>query len=117
MNILTDGSSCLPSWELGGLCRYDSTYDSYDYGLEPVCKLHLHWYQIVKETPCGYWIELYPGSKQKFVLKGNGKRFAYTSEQWALESFKIRKIRHIQHLKYSLEHAEAALELVKEKKI
>lgn len=46
----------------------------------------------------------------RFVLDGNGKRYAHETEAWARDSYRIRKQRQIHHARASIERAEAALQ-------
>ena len=57
---------------------------------DPCVKLNT--YPVLRHTKCGVWIMI-PYSKEKFVLKGSGRRFAYSEEKDALHSYKIRKNR------------------------
>lgn len=64
---------------------------------------------VVKETPCGVWVEQYGGGT-RFVLKAARKRFACPTQEEALTSFKARKRRQIGILRAQLERAEEALD-------
>lgn len=72
------------------LVRLESSYvTGYPYKaiIEPVV------FKIIKETPKGFWIELNGLTEEKkFVLKGEGKRFAHEKIEWALYSFYRRKL-------------------------
>jgi len=68
-------------------------------------------FKMVKETPCGWWIE--PKSdfwnmrgKKRWVSKTARKRFAYPTKEEALVNFKARKRRQIGILKAQLFGAE-----------
>lgn len=50
--------------------------------------------------------------KDRFVLDGPGRRYAYDTMEAAIESFEIRKRRQVQHLERQLERARAALSMV-----
>lgn len=56
-------------------CNYYEEYTDADH-------LLLEKYKVIRETPKGYWIN--NGIKEKFVLKGEGKRFAYVNIELAL---------------------------------
>ncbi len=67
---------------------------------------------VIKETPCGAWIDYY-GSR-KFVRLDAKKQFAHKTEKEAFESFQARKRRQVSILKTKLAIAEAALRLTPE---
>lgn len=79
-------------------------------------RLYLNEYPIIKETPCGCWIEWVYGEKKFVNLKAN-KKFAHLTPEDAMESFKARKQRQIAILNGQLLRAEAALYLSAEKAI
>ena len=88
------------------LHRYSECYWWTDIGLR--LTVEPSEYKVVRETPKGYWItEGY--SRTRFVLKGNGKRFAHENKEWAWHSFKLRKMRQRQHLLRQLDVCEAAI--------
>ena len=71
---------------------------------------------LVKETPCGYWIDdpkwYYSIIREmKWVSKTARKRFAYPSEEQAIESFVARKRQQIRYTKARLRRAEQAYQL------
>ena len=68
-------------------------------------------YRMDKKTPKGAWIiqHEYGNAKRRFVLDGEGKRWAYPTEPQALASFIRRKEVHINRLKDHLVFATAAL--------
>ena len=70
-------------------------------------------YEVIKETPCGYWIQLYSFSfDQKKWVSGNAKkRFAYPTKIEAMTSFKARKNSQIKILESQLKKAKQALDL------
>lgn len=45
----------------------------------------------------------------RFVLDGNGKRFAHETEQWARDSYRIRKSWQIRHANRSIARAQNGL--------
>ena len=72
---------------------------------------------LFKKTPKGAWIT-WPWDREgickKFVLDGDGRRYAYTDTDKALHSFKIRKQRQIQRCRATIECAETALEIIEQ---
>lgn len=77
------------------------------------CYLAFYDYAIVKETPCGVWIDLF--GKKKFVLSGTRKRYAYPTKKEALESFIKRKSRQVRILAAQHDNAQALYEAGKAK--
>jgi hypothetical protein len=85
--------------------------------------------RVIRATPKGFWIcddwahQYFAGSDEtaemrkqygaKFVLSGEGRRYAYATEELARDSYRIRKVRQIQHARNAIEQAEAALEWLK----
>lgn len=67
-------------------------------------------FRVVKETPCGVQIEIWPG-KNRFVNKYSRKKYACPSKEEALESYRARKRRQVSILKAQLKRAELALSL------
>jgi len=71
----------------------------------------------MRETRCGHWVMPKDGSisdRMRFVLNGDGRRYAYPSLEAAVASFKIRKRRQIEHLERQLTSARTALDLVED---
>lgn len=73
-------------------------------------------FKVLRRTPKGTWIERNPlgqwqGAKPKprFILDGEGKRFAFPSITQAKASFIRRKESHIWRLEQALIFAKAAL--------
>ena len=102
--------------EIKILYRYDREYicddpeDTVEYAIA------LKEYKVWKPTPCGHWITLNTFSqKTKFVLAGQGRRFAHTTKEFAWDSFKIRTKKRLMHSKASVKRAEKFLELIKER--
>lgn len=79
-------------------------------------------YDIVKETPCGYWINDWRFKNAHeinsilthWVSKTNYKRYAYPTQQEALESYIKRKEKHIEYLNKSLIRAKDTIKKAKE---
>lgn len=79
-------------------------------------------FEALKETPKGYWVEreycphwmtLEAKLKSKhvrFVLKQSLRRYCYPEFSEALESFRKRKLKQIQHTRAALEKAELIIE-------
>ena len=97
--------------------RYEDTYltDEFDFSSKYGDPRELT-FSLVSEIPKGYWIgNLKVGpflhysylSKPKWVSATSRKRFAYPTKKLALESYLMRKNRHISILKSQLERAEA----------
>lgn len=72
-------------------------------------ELELKEYLIVKETPKGNWIREH--GKPKFVLKGDGKRFAHETKEMALKSFICRKKNQIRINNEMIERAKHSLSI------
>lgn len=85
-------------------CNYYEEYTDADH-------LQLEKYKVIRETPKGYWIN--NGIKEKFVLKGEGKRFAYVNIELALKSYIKRKSRQISINKHSIRRAKHSLTIAK----
>ena len=82
-------------------------------------------YRVLKVTPSGWWIcrddgELPDnivahrlankrGYDVRFVLSGDGKRFAYPDKQKALYSYRARKCAQVRHADIALKRATLAL--------
>ncbi len=75
-------------------------------------KLVLSEYNVVAETPKGYWLSFLFGSKDKWTSKTARKRFAYPTKEEALSSYIARKKAYIRHSERNLREAKADLALV-----
>ena len=93
-------------------------YDAYT-SVGDSIRLHLQEYEVVKETPCGYWIQeahseeyanLFGQPMKYWVSKTSKKRRAYPNKDAALESFIHRKRCQIGILKEQLRIAKESLE-------
>jgi len=95
-------------------------------GIEP--KVEYDTYEVVKETPCGYWIvheydiPLYDYDiKRRYFLKDHTrwvhkhsrKRYAYPTKKEALNSLIIRRTRQVDILKARLDQANMELAVAK----
>lgn len=75
-------------------------------------ELLLKEYLIIKETPRGNWIREHGNyGKPKFVLKGDGKRFAHQTKELALKSFICRKNRQYEINKGLMKSAKHYLKI------
>ena len=96
------------------LYRYEDVLLNWDYNTNQAkVKIYLEDYKMLRETPCGYWIDTsgYGKSYETWVSKTSKKRFAYPTKHEALLNLKYRKQRQIKLLKVNLSRAEAALDL------
>ena len=82
------------------------------YGVSPA-KLCLQNYEVVAETPKGYWVGFF-GAKDKWVSKSSRKRFAHPTESEALEAYRIRKKAYVRHATSTLQRAKEDLALAVE---
>lgn len=73
--------------------------------------IYLIRFNVVKRTPKGAWIIQVESwkPKRRFVLDGDGKRYAYPTQEAALNSFRRRKESQISRLNIQLTCAKAAL--------
>lgn len=76
-------------------------------------KVECYSYDLIKETPKGYWIGKF-GLFKKWVSKTSKKRFAYPSESEARHAFICRKTRQIEILESKLKRAQTALRIANE---
>lgn len=75
-------------------------------------------YDVVKKTPCGYWIETpYERRKRRWVANSGKKRYAYPTKKMAMHNFIARKKRQIKLLELDLDIARQALILASSFKI
>jgi hypothetical protein len=81
-------------------CNWYEEYTSADH-------LILDDYIVKRETNKGFWIVV--NGKEKFVLSGEGKRFAYTNIELALKSYIKRKGMQIRINKNSIKKAKHML--------
>lgn len=77
--------------------------------------LYLEHYAVDRHTPAGVWLR--DGTaKGKFVLKGSGRRFAYSNKAEALDSYRKRKRWQIKHGQRTLNNGNRGLELAEQAK-
>jgi hypothetical protein len=79
-------------------------------------KVELSTYDVVRETPCGYWIRsgnsgAFIHGPERWVSKATRKRFALPSQKEAMESFLRRKSKQISIISHQLDRAKRAHEL------
>lgn len=76
-------------------------------------------HEILKETDSGYWIKRFWSWSApikinnkicRFVLKGDGKRYAYPTMHAALNSLHLRTLRRLEILKYQIECSKEIVE-------
>lgn len=77
-------------------------------------RLSVRTYEVVKETPCGYWVFM-PFDGRRWVSKTSRKRLAHPTEAEALDAFIRRKKSHIEHCHRRLDRAEHELHLAERK--
>jgi len=91
-----------------------------DIQYEDGVRVHEVIYNLIKETLCGWWIQVnhdYPFSssswqeKPRWVSKASRKRLAYPTRQEAIKGFLARKARQISIYKYRMEQAEEAWQI------
>lgn len=66
-------------------------------------------FMVVKETPCGYWIELHEGDGSRWVSATGKKRYAYPTVEEALAGWRARKHRQIAILRAKIAEINRAL--------
>lgn len=100
--------------------QLDSNTGEYASSPFPNPQLELNEYNLLKETPCGYWIgygSLSSGKYnwKKWVSKTTRKRFAYPTKKEALINYIKRTERRIGILDSHLTACKIGLELAKAK--
>lgn len=81
--------------------------------------IYLKEHKVIKETPCGYWIEEddnWTLNDKKWVSKTSKKRFAYPSLEEAANNFILRKKRQIAILQAQVNISKNALFFFEENK-
>lgn len=80
--------------------------------------INLHTFDLLKETPCGYWISKYDTGgfywgvqkeNKRWVSKTSRKRFAYPTKEEAKVNYMARKNRQVIIYTARLERARLAL--------
>lgn len=90
----------------------------YSHSKFPNPKLELRTFDLIKETPKGYWIG-YKGffnSKFKWVSKTSKKRYAYPSKVEALDGYISRTKRRIEIIDYQLTSCKIGVDLAEMEK-
>jgi hypothetical protein len=75
-------------------------------------KLWLQEFDIIKETPCGYWVEMWC-EKNKWISKITTKRYAYSTKEEALIGFIKRKEKYIWHLERKMKQTKITLAIAR----
>ena len=70
------------------------------------------WLPILRETPCGYWVEDYERGGETISYKRTKKRYAYPTPKEALVSLYIRNRHYLRICKDSLNRAEATNDII-----
>lgn len=92
--------------------RYSSGVDEWDNSLGSHVEVHLHTFDVIRETKTGVWLLSF-GVKRFAKLEAR-KRFACPTIEEALESFLARKARQSSIYKARLEDIEEAIYKAKE---
>ena len=66
-------------------------------------------FDVVKETPKGYWIAQHRHAKPRWVSKNTRKRYAYPTKEEALVNYQRRTKRHIMYSKNAVRRSEQGL--------
>lgn len=96
-------------------------YEAEDHEMD--VELRLYEYEVIKETPCGYWVPRWSGYGHgiqdlplnccRWVSKTAMKRFCYPTKAEAYVSFRKRKARYLQHCERRLKLAQLSVQLSK----
>ncbi|NTU49360.1 MAG: hypothetical protein HGA87_00435 [Desulfobulbaceae bacterium] len=99
-----------------------STFYRYEEDAEDVdhVRLLLSRFSLVKETPCGYWVDPMVGSyarkKVRWVSKTARKRYAYPTKAEALDALIARKRRQKAIIYWQNEIADATIAMAEQEK-
>ena len=86
-------------------------YDGYPHDVTSF-KYLLSSHDLIKETPCGYWVEfLWCKAGRKWVSKTSVKKFAYLTKEEAFKSYIARKEKQLFHIKRMMGIVERSLEI------
>ena len=102
--------------ELGGSYYDQDATETFFPLAKPIATVRLRRYRVVKETPCGAWIDESDWvitRKNRFVNLKSQKKFATVTKEEALKQFIYRKSKQVSILSGQLELVKAALELAK----
>jgi hypothetical protein len=72
-----------------------------DEGDDPRCVIYLKVLDVVKETPCGFWVH-----DGRWISKTARKRYAYPTIDEARHAFRCRTRSHVEHCQRRLEDAQ-----------
>ena len=80
--------------------------------------VELYEYDLIKETPKGYWIgdKRFPELIRKWVSKTSKKRYAYPTTKEALINFIMRNEKRVKILEYQTLSCKMAFGIAKKKK-
>ena len=70
---------------------------------------YLMTFDVINETPCGYWIWDGYNNRRRWVKKDGGRLYARPTMERAMKDLWRRKLVQVKILKQKLEQAEAAL--------
>jgi hypothetical protein len=76
----------------------------------PNPSLELRTFDLIEETPKGYWIG-FINCKFKWVSKTSKKRYAYPSKEEALNAYILRTKKRIEILNYQISSCNIGLDL------
>ena len=85
----------------------------------PNANIYLHEYDLIKETPKGYWIGWRIPSNEKFkwISKTSKKKYAYPTKEEALENLRLRTEVRKKILEWDLRTVDRVLGLIKKYEI
>ena len=69
-------------------------------------------FPVIRKTKCGVWIATFSEKSKKFILEGEGKRYAYPTEEAAQKSFIKRKERQMSIYAARIERAKRAIAIL-----
>lgn len=97
--------------------RYELAFEGIDEE-NSIVITKLNKYNLVKETPKGYWIRIANSnaSPSKWISKTANKRFAHTSKEKAIDGFIQRQKDRIKILKKQIGHSMTALRIAETSK-
>ena len=85
--------------------------------LRPTVRVICNEYELVKETPKGYWITTEYYIYNKWVSKTSKKRFAYSTKEEALTNFRLRSEKYLSILEPRVRDLKDALRQINNFKI
>ena len=93
--------------------RVSNGYSEYDEYTGYTIQLYEHCYDVISETPKGYWV--HHGFERRWVAKDAKNGFARDTRKQALEDFRCRTERRIGILSQQVIDAERSLILMKKR--